>query len=57
MFVLVCIVALGDSLAPGDLLCEIQTDKAVLGFEAEDDGILAKILVRKFVVFGRFKVL
>ena len=30
---------------PGDLLCDIQTDKAVLGFEYEEEGILAKIIV------------
>jgi len=30
---------------PGDLLCDIQTDKAVVGFEVEEEGILAKILV------------
>ena len=39
------------SLAPtlrpslGDILCEIQTDKAVVGFELEEEGFLAKILV------------
>ena len=35
----------GDVLVPGDILCEIQTDKAVVGMEYEDEGILAKILV------------
>ncbi|KAG8281793.1 hypothetical protein J6590_051848 [Homalodisca vitripennis] len=35
----------GDALAPGDVLCEIQTDKAVMSFETEEEGILAKILV------------
>lgn len=34
----------GDVLAPGDVLCEIETDKASVGFEVQDDGILAKIL-------------
>ena len=37
-----------DLLSPpyqGDLLCEIQTDKAVVGFELEEEGFLAKILV------------
>lgn len=29
----------------GDLLAEIETDKATLGFESSDDGYLAKILV------------
>lgn len=36
----------GDVIAPGDVLCEIQTDKAVMSFETEEEGILAKILVR-----------
>lgn len=37
----------GDVIAPGDVLCDIQTDKAVVSFETEEEGILAKILVRK----------
>ena len=39
-----CAVA-GDVIAPGDILCDIQTDKAVVGMEYDDEGILAKILV------------
>lgn len=35
----------GDMISPGDVLCEIQTDKAVMSFETEEEGILAKILV------------
>jgi hypothetical protein len=35
----------GESFAAGDIICDIQTDKAVVGFEMEEDGILAKILV------------
>lgn len=38
---------------PGDILCEIQTDKAVLGFEIEEEGTLAKILVM-FILGFRF---
>uniref|UniRef100_A0A1E1XCA6 Dihydrolipoamide acetyltransferase component of pyruvate dehydrogenase complex n=1 Tax=Amblyomma aureolatum TaxID=187763 RepID=A0A1E1XCA6_9ACAR len=34
----------GDTVGPGDVLCEIQTDKAVVAYEIEDSGILAKIL-------------
>lgn len=34
----------GDSFAAGDVLCSIETDKASVDFEAQDDGILAKIL-------------
>ena len=29
----------------GDIICEIQTDKATIGFESQEDGYLAKILV------------
>lgn len=35
----------GDSLSEGDLLCEIETDKATMGFETPEEGYLAKILV------------
>ena len=38
----------GDRIAPGDVLCEIQTDKAVVSLEFDEEGILAKILVRFF---------
>ncbi|KAF2762147.1 dihydrolipoyllysine-residue acetyltransferase component of pyruvate dehydrogenase complex mitochondrial precursor [Pseudovirgaria hyperparasitica] len=34
----------GDSLAPGDVLVEIETDKAQMDFEFQDEGTLAKIL-------------
>ena len=34
----------GDSYGAGDALCAIETDKATMDFEAQDDGILAKIL-------------
>ena len=36
----------GDSVSAGDQLCEIQTDKAVMSFDMEDEGVIAKILVR-----------
>lgn len=36
---------LGDKVAPGDILLEIQTDKAVIAYEVEEEGIIAKILV------------
>lgn len=44
----------GDNLAPGDLLCDIETDKASVGFEFQDDGVLAKILVdaKGFLVYS-----
>src|SRR4028118_1326546 len=35
----------GDSVAAGDLLAEIETDKATMEFEAVDEGTVAKILV------------
>ncbi|KAL4622674.1 pyruvate dehydrogenase protein X component, mitochondrial [Arapaima gigas] len=37
----------GESVAAGDALCEIETDKAVVTMESNDDGILAKILVEE----------
>ena len=35
----------GESINAGDILCEIQTDKAVMSLETEEEGTLAKILV------------
>ncbi|XP_053666805.1 dihydrolipoyllysine-residue acetyltransferase component of pyruvate dehydrogenase complex, mitochondrial isoform X3 [Anopheles marshallii] len=35
----------GDKLNEGDLLAEIETDKATMGFETPEEGYLAKILV------------
>lgn len=35
----------GDEIEPGDALADIQTDKAVMTFEMEEEGVLAKILV------------
>ena len=35
----------GDKVAAGDVLCEIETDKATMEVEAVDEGTLAKILV------------
>lgn len=32
----------GDNLLPGDVLCEVETDKASVGFEVQDEGVLAK---------------
>lgn len=37
--------SLGDKLNEGDLLAEIETDKATMGFETPEEGYLAKILV------------
>ena len=35
----------GDQLFEGDLLAEIETDKATMGFETPEEGYLAKILI------------
>jgi len=35
----------GDAVKSGDILAEIETDKATMEFEAVDEGILGKILV------------
>jgi pyruvate dehydrogenase E2 component (dihydrolipoamide acetyltransferase) len=46
----------GDQLSEGDLLAEIETDKATMGFETPEEGYLAKILVpggTKDVIIGK----
>ena len=35
----------GDSVSSGDLLAEIETDKAIMEFEAVEDGVVGKLLV------------
>lgn len=35
----------GDSFGAGSVICSVETDKATMDFEAQDDGILAKILL------------
>ncbi len=35
----------GDTVESGDVLCEIETDKATMEFEAVDEGTIGKILV------------
>ena len=35
----------GDTVSSGDLLAEIETDKATMEFEAVDEGVIGKILV------------
>ncbi|WP_321574094.1 biotin/lipoyl-containing protein, partial [Geminicoccus harenae] len=35
----------GDAVKSGDVMCEIETDKATMEFEAVDEGVLGKILV------------
>ncbi len=36
----------GQSFSAGDVLCEVETDKATVSFEAQDDGVIAKILAQ-----------
>jgi len=35
----------GDEIAEGDLLAEIETDKATVGFESSENGYMAKIIL------------
>ncbi|KAF8640854.1 hypothetical protein AX17_000502 [Amanita inopinata Kibby_2008] len=37
----------GESFSAGDVLLEIETDKATIDVEAQDDGIVAKIIVQE----------
>ena len=39
------LVKVGDSVSSGDLLAEIETDKATMEFEAIDEGIVTELLV------------
>ncbi len=35
----------GDTIEPGDIIAEIETDKATMEFEAIDEGVLSKIMI------------
>jgi pyruvate/2-oxoglutarate dehydrogenase complex dihydrolipoamide acyltransferase (E2) component len=35
----------GDSVKPGDILAEIQTDKVIVEFEAVDSGTIGQLIV------------
>lgn len=37
----------GDEIAAGDSIAEIETDKATMDWEAQDDGFVAKILAEE----------
>ncbi|MCD8520371.1 MAG: pyruvate dehydrogenase complex E1 component subunit beta [Alphaproteobacteria bacterium] len=37
----------GDAVSPGDVIAEIETDKATMEVEAVDEGIIGKILVQE----------
>lgn len=36
----------GESFSAGDPICEVETDKATVSYDAQEDGIIAKILVQ-----------
>jgi pyruvate dehydrogenase E2 component (dihydrolipoamide acetyltransferase) len=36
----------GDKVSPGDLIAEVETDKANMDFNVEDEGVLLKFLVK-----------
>ena len=35
----------GDTVSPGDVIAEIETDKATMEVEAVDEGVLGRILI------------
>src|SRR5262245_34977793 len=37
----------GDKIAPGDIIAEVETDKANMDFPLEDEGTLLKLLVKE----------
>lgn len=37
----------GESLSAGDALCDIETDKATITMDVDEDGVLAKIVVQE----------
>jgi pyruvate dehydrogenase E2 component (dihydrolipoamide acetyltransferase) len=39
------LVKVGDSVSSGDIMAEIETDKATMEFEAVDEGVIAEILI------------
>ena len=39
------LVKVGDTVASGDVMAEIETDKATMEFEAVDEGVIAEILI------------
>lgn len=40
----------GDKIEPGDAVAEIQTDKAIVTMEFDDEGVMAKIIVRNVAI-------
>lgn len=46
----------GDSIAPGDVLCSIETDKATMDYEMQEEGFIAKLCYpdgEKDILLGR----
>lgn len=41
------LVKVGDTIQSGDIMAEIETDKATMEFEAVDEGVLASILIEE----------
>ena len=37
--------SVGEAIQVGDILAEIETDKATMDFESQEEGFLAKILI------------
>eukprot|EP00638_Chattonella_subsalsa_P003618 CAMPEP_0117760044 /NCGR_PEP_ID=MMETSP0947-20121206/16364_1 /TAXON_ID=44440 /ORGANISM="Chattonella subsalsa, Strain CCMP2191" /LENGTH=441 /DNA_ID=CAMNT_0005580597 /DNA_START=324 /DNA_END=1649 /DNA_ORIENTATION=+ len=37
----------GQEFSAGDVLCEVETDKATVSYELQEDGVLAKILIEQ----------
>ena len=37
----------GDKVSSGDILAEIETDKATMEFEAVDEGVIGKLLIEE----------
>src|ERR1700739_4129085 len=37
----------GDKISPGDVIAEVETDKANMDFPLEDEGVLLKLLVNE----------
>src|SRR5258708_13578998 len=37
----------GDKVSPGDVIAEVETDKANMDFPLEDEGVLLKFLVKE----------
>jgi pyruvate dehydrogenase E2 component (dihydrolipoamide acetyltransferase) len=38
-------VKVGQAFSAGDVLAEVETDKATMGWESQDDGVMAKIIL------------